>query len=240
MVHWPPRAVTGALAAGVAIGLVPVAVLAGGAIRGSPAVSCSIPVPASRAGPLGPAGKMTTVAGAQSIAGYPVPTPDAPAASRADLTQVWADGQQVALVFAGGKVTITMAPATYADAAAWFRKLLREISARATIGHVHGAAALVITPDTDACAPNPAWVEFDRGGIDINVARSSGNHGHPVAERRGVDMVQVVKPGLPSPTVARQLRLRRRRAQLRQAGAGQPVQGDVALAAGYLGLAQLV
>jgi hypothetical protein len=37
---------------------------------------------------------------------------------------------------------------------------------------VHRQPALVITPRTDSCGSNPAWVEFEHSGIDINIYSS--------------------------------------------------------------------
>ena len=38
---------------------------------------------------------------------------------------------------------------------------------------MHGQPALVISPRTDGCDSNPAWVEFKRNGIDIDIHSSS-------------------------------------------------------------------
>ena len=130
--------------------------------------------------PLGPPGsgaaEKVTVAGAQAKAGFPVPMPSNPAASRADLTQAWVSthGRQVALVFDKGHVDITMAPAQYQSPLGNFHAFIAEKDKNkvtAAIGHVNGQPALVITPDTSAlCHCNPAYVEFDRNGIDINIS----------------------------------------------------------------------
>jgi len=53
----------------------------------------------------------STVAGAQEAAEFPVLVPDVQAARLTNLTHTWADDQRyVALIFAAGKVTITLAP----------------------------------------------------------------------------------------------------------------------------------
>src|SRR5258707_3601793 len=81
--------------------------------------------------PLGPPGmaEKTTVADAQAKVGYPVPVPSDPAASRANLTQVWVaprNNRQAALVFDRGKVDILMTPYTYQSALHYFRAFVRE------------------------------------------------------------------------------------------------------------------
>jgi hypothetical protein len=124
--------------------------------------------------PLGPPGpaKKTTVAGAQAAAGFPVPVPSDPAASRANLTQAWVATyeRRVALVFDDGQVDITMAPAQYQDPLSQFRTFIAENKVTAAIGQVNGQPALVITPNTDALThSNSAYVEFGRNGIDVNI-----------------------------------------------------------------------
>src|SRR5258708_6782581 len=110
--------------------------------------------------PLGPPGmaEKTTVAGAQAKVGYPVPVPSDPAASRANLTQVWVSStrhiprkwRQVALVFDKGKVDILMHHATYQSALHYFHAFIAEKSENggvtAEIGQVNGRPALVIWP----------------------------------------------------------------------------------------------
>ncbi len=100
--------------------------------------------------------------------------PVAAAARRSNLTQTWVDNRRhVALSFARGKITITMAPANYSNARTEFRRFIAQNHAVAVIGHVHRHPALVITPRTDGCGSNPAWVEFKRNGIDVNIYSAS-------------------------------------------------------------------
>ena len=56
-----------------------------------------------------------------------------------------------------------------------FTTFMRENHATARLGSVDGRVALIISPHTDACHENPAWVEFERKGVDINVV--STKHG---------------------------------------------------------------
>jgi hypothetical protein len=118
-------------------------------------------------------GTATTVTAAQVVARYPVLTPDVPAARLANLSQTWVAGRRVALIFGRDKVTIEMAPANYRDALKEFQRFVAQTHARAVVGRVHGQPALVITPRTDGCGSNPAWVEFKHDGIDINIISRS-------------------------------------------------------------------
>jgi hypothetical protein len=116
-----------------------------------------------------------TVAGAQALVGFPVSVPRDAALSHVSLSQAWVNRQQrqVALVLGGGKVTIMMWRATYRDPLTEYKTYIAENHVTAVIGRVNGQPALVITPDTDIPRSNPAWVEFDRGGIDVNLESSS-------------------------------------------------------------------
>jgi hypothetical protein len=121
-----------------------------------------------------PGGTATTLADAQTLAGFAVLTPDVRAARLSSLTLVWANKHNVGLTFAHGKVVITFTrPAGYGDARKTFERFIAHNRATAAIGHVHRHPALVITPDTDGCRSNPAWVEFKRAGIDINIFSAS-------------------------------------------------------------------
>jgi len=117
----------------------------------------------------------TTVAAAQALVGFPVSVPRDAALNNVSLSQAWVNRQQrqVALVLGGGKVTIMMWPATYRDPLTEYKTYIAENHVTAVIGQVNGQPALVITPGTDISRSNPAWVEFDRAGIDVNLESSS-------------------------------------------------------------------
>lgn len=166
------RTAAGALAAAGSIGLAAMIVMAGIGARPTAQTACSHLAFPPGAGPLA-GGVKTTLAGAQAAAGFPILVPDDPGLGRASAAQAWVSRQAVALVYARGKITITMAPATHPDALRWFRTFIAENHAAAAIGQVNGQPALVITPGTDACGTNPAWVEFDHKGLDINISSSS-------------------------------------------------------------------
>lgn len=165
-----PRSMIAVLAIVGSLGVVAAVVLASNLTRSSGPVACSGPPPMRPgAGPL-IADRRTTVAAAQSAAGFPVLVPYDPALSPARETQTWVSNQAVAFSYARGTITITMTLAAYADPLTWFHTLIAEIHAAATIGQVNSEPALVIAPNTDECGGNPAWVEFDHDGVDIDLS----------------------------------------------------------------------
>lgn len=109
------------------------------------------------------------------MVGFSVPQPDARIARPSNLTTVWIQKQtrQVALVYSSGDVTVMMARAAYKDSRSEFSRFLRENHAKGQLGSVNGNVALMIWPHSDAARSNPAWVEFDRHGVDVNVASAT-------------------------------------------------------------------
>jgi hypothetical protein len=167
---WASRRVIALLAVAGSLGVVTAVVLASNLTRSGGPVACSYSGMPRGADPL-PGGRRATVAGAQSAAGFPVLVPHDLALSPAHATHVWVSNQAVAFSYARGKITITMTPAAYADPLTWFHTFIAENHyVAAAIGQVNGQPALVITPDTDSCGGNPAWVEFDHGGVDIDLS----------------------------------------------------------------------
>lgn len=155
------------------LGLIAVVVLVGGVIHSGGATECSKLAGPRNGSPL-LSGTKTTLTAGQAAAGFPVLVPHVQAARPADLTQAWVDDRhRVALVFAAGKVTIMLARANYSDALTEFRRFIAQNHAAAVIGQVHKQPALVISPRTDGCGSNPAWIEFDHRGIDINIYSTS-------------------------------------------------------------------
>jgi hypothetical protein len=122
-----------------------------------------------------PGAQQVPVADASAAAGFPVAQPNTAVAGPGNLTSVWVDKltQQVALVYGGGEVTVMMAPASYTDPTTEFTQFLSSNNATASLGSVDGSPALVISPDTDMKQSNPAWVEFDLNGTDVNVVSAS-------------------------------------------------------------------
>jgi hypothetical protein len=158
-----------AIATASGLGLIVGTVLVTGVVKLDHTATCSKIASRPGGGPLGD-GKKTTVAEAQSSAGFPVLIPDVQEARLSNLSQTWINSQRhVAMTFAHGKVTMLLARAMYTNALKNFQRFIRQNHATAAISHVHRQPALVITPDTDACGSNPAWVEFEHNGIDINI-----------------------------------------------------------------------
>jgi hypothetical protein len=108
---------------------------------------------------------------ARRLAKFSVPESDVSVARPANLTGVWFSRsfRAVALVYGSGDVAVTMARAGYSNPRANFSTFLRENHATAKLSTVDGHVALVISPHSDTAKTNPAWVEFDDRGIDINV-----------------------------------------------------------------------
>ena len=155
------------------LGLIAAMVLVSGVLRSNGSAECSKGGGPRNGSPLGPS-RTTTLAGAQAAAEFPVLVPNVQAARIANLSHAWVDDQrQVALVFAAGKVKITLARANYTDALTEFRRFIAQNHAAAKIGQVHSHPALVISPRTDSCGSNPAWIEFDHEGIDISIYSAS-------------------------------------------------------------------
>ncbi len=138
--------------------------------------------------PLGPPGLLgaekRTVAGIQAKVGYPVPVPSTAAASRANLTYVWVNGngiprekRQVAFVFDNGKVQILMHRVTYQNDLGYFRTFIAENRVTAAIGQVNGRPALVIWPGTNYSHSNSAVVNFWRNGILISIYSNTKAYG---------------------------------------------------------------
>lgn len=117
-------------------------------------------------------GHRTTIAGAGSAVGYPVPSAHTAIANRRTLSQVWASDGLVALEYHGQKITILLMPWPVTQSPArWFR-YERRIMMRhyVALGRVNGTPALIVLKaDIDACRANPALVEFARRGLDITV-----------------------------------------------------------------------
>jgi hypothetical protein len=123
-------------------------------------------------------GQRTSVAGASAAVGFRVLTPrPSPAIARVDIAQVWVNSKlrQVALVLDNRKITVMMWPVQAArrNAVKYFRAFMAQNHASIYIGRVNGSPALVIRPRTDAGRSNPAWIEFYRHGIDINIYSAS-------------------------------------------------------------------
>ena len=127
--------------------------------------------------PLG-VGRRMSVSDARAAVGFAVlmPRPSG-AVARVHVTQAWVNSisRQVALVLDHGKITVMMWPvqAFHKNAVKYFREFIAQNHASIYIGRVNGSPVLVIRPHTDINRTNPAWVEFYRNGIDINIYSAS-------------------------------------------------------------------
>jgi hypothetical protein len=146
-----------------------------------------------------------SIAAAGRAVDFPVPQARTAVAGPATLTAVWVNttARQVALVYSGGDVTVMMALAPYRHPRAAFSRYRRENHATTRLGSVDGNVALVIAPRTDAKRSNPAWIEFDDSGVDINVV--SETQGTAVLQKGGSEPDRRIGPdehdrdlGLPS------------------------------------------
>src|SRR5260370_24539814 len=123
-------------------------------------------------------GQKTTLAAARAAAGFPVMmAAPSSALAHTDLAQAWINPQnrQVALVLDQGKITIMMWPvaAAHKNAVSYFKDFIAHNHSTAFIAQVNDSPALVIEPQTDIKHSNPAWVEFYRRGVDINIYSAS-------------------------------------------------------------------
>jgi hypothetical protein len=91
-----------------------------------------------------------------------------------------------------------MGPAAYQDPTSEYEAFAAEDNAQSAVGQVDGLPALVISPDTDCGQSNPAWVEFDLNGIDINVF-SAGYSDDQLLDAAD-SMVQPTSSASPSPS----------------------------------------
>jgi hypothetical protein len=94
----------------------------------------------------------------------------APDRIRLTAGPVWVSGPETALTFNRGTVTVLVGRATYKSPGRAFRTELAAIKVgRAAIGRVNSRPALIVQPRTDYTKSNPALVEFELHGLDINV-----------------------------------------------------------------------
>ncbi len=123
---------------------------------------------------------MVTLAMAAKDLGFAIPMPNADSVIRVGggatdhirliPGPVWVSGPETALTFNGGTVTVLVGRATYKNPGKTFRTELAAIKVgHAAIGRVNNRPALVVQPRTDYTKSNPALVEFNLHGLDINV-----------------------------------------------------------------------
>jgi hypothetical protein len=124
--------VYGAMATIGSLGLVLAILLASGVFTSGTSAQCRKAYGPAGDGPLFNV-TATTIATAQDVAGFPVLMPDVPAAQLPNLSQTWVAQRTVALVFAQGKISITMARANYGNALKDFRRVIRKSTRRRSL-----------------------------------------------------------------------------------------------------------
>lgn len=120
------------------------------------------------------AGHTTSVASATRQVGFRLLMPRPTAAiGNVMLSRTWVNPRehQVALVFDGGKVTVMMwpVPADRRNPIAYYKSIIKDHLGNDHIGLVDGVPALIIKQHSDVKHANPAWIEFYKDGIDVNV-----------------------------------------------------------------------
>lgn len=123
------------------------------------------------AGPF-PGGRQVSMREALHTATYPVLVPDSADADPTDLTKVWVDNDGDIGFQYSSNITVMMWPSAYTDPAAGMQNVLATTTARASLIEVDGSPGISLFPRTAANA-NPAWVEFVRAGVDINIYSST-------------------------------------------------------------------
>jgi hypothetical protein len=113
-----------------------------------------------------------SVSQAQTMVDFPIPQPNVTVAGPRSLTATWVNpaANAVALVYGNGDIAVMMGPAQYTDPATAYSNMIASNNATASVEQIAGYSALVISPNTDASQSNPAWIQTDIHGIDVNIA----------------------------------------------------------------------
>jgi hypothetical protein len=93
------------------------------------------------------------------------------------IAQTWVNARdrQVAFILARGKVTIMMwpVPDDRKDVIAYFTNIINDHLSKDHIGRVGSLPVLIVEQHSDVKHTNPAWIEFYKNGIDINIYSTS-------------------------------------------------------------------
>jgi hypothetical protein len=81
------------------------------------------------------------------------------------------DADDIALQYSSN-ITIMMWPSAYTDPAAGMKNVLATTTAKASLVQIGGSPGIELYPNT-ANNANPAWVEFVRDGVDVNIYSST-------------------------------------------------------------------
>jgi hypothetical protein len=119
-----------------------------------------------------PGDYQVSLAQAVQSASYRVFVPNSPQANSSNLQQVWIDNAgDIGFVYTTN-ITVMMWPSAYPDPSAGLQTVLQTTTAKASLIQVGNSPGIELYPDTAANA-NPAWVEFVRAGVDVNISSST-------------------------------------------------------------------
>jgi hypothetical protein len=119
-----------------------------------------------------PGGRQVTMQEALKETPYPVYIPSSRDASSDNMSKVWIDdGGDIGLQY-DSNITVMMWPSAYKDPEAGLQNVLATTTAKADLIRVGESPGIEMYPNT-ASNKNPAWVEFVRDGVDINIFSST-------------------------------------------------------------------
>jgi hypothetical protein len=122
--------------------------------------------------PIG-GGRIVDIATAAAEIKFGLLMPSSELASQSNLATVWSepDQQEVGLVFESGdkRLVVDLYPAYLEDPKANYQAEIDLHLADQRLIEVLGQPAIVTEPYTDAPKTNPAWLQFDLGGVDVNL-----------------------------------------------------------------------
>jgi hypothetical protein len=137
-----------------------------------------------------PGGQKTDIDSLSKEISYVVPLPESNLANPSNVSQVWVtpSSDAVALMFRAN-LTILMWPNPYGDRnpADVFRESISNDPAKEYLTTINGHPALAVVPGTALYNDNPAYVEFVRSGIDINLMSDS------MSETTLIDVAQTIQ-----------------------------------------------
>lgn len=115
--------------------------------------------------------QVSFVQGVQAVS-YPVFVPNSPMANSGNMSQVYTDDDGDLAFQYSSDITVMMWPSAYTDPVAGLQNVLATTQATAALVQIGDSPGIEIYPNTAANA-NPAWVEFVRQGVDINLYSST-------------------------------------------------------------------
>jgi len=150
----------------------------------------------SNDGPIG-GGRLVSLSTAEAEMGFALLMPASDLASRSNLVEVWSEPseQEVGLVFEseGKRLIIDLYPAYLEDPKANYQAEIDLNLADQRLTEILGQPAIVTEPYTDVPKTNPAWLQFDLNGVDVNLF----SYGFSTEDL--IEVAQTLEP-VPSPT----------------------------------------